>query len=133
MNQLIDVPDDPANLSTRYDMQAEASAFVKRGIDVDEACRMVGLPRRKYWGTVGGSETIKHLPTPAEIEELTTRMRAGDRVFSAGSQQRWIRENEKLDSAGTDDDRFELAGRIADDDCPVPSWLYSGQTAKPED
>lgn len=47
-----------------------------RGMDIDDACRIVGYPRHMFFGCVGGSEIIKFLPTPAEIVVMAAELRA---------------------------------------------------------
>lgn len=102
---------------------AEVAAFMRRGFDLDESCRMVGIEPYQFLLFGDRSEPIQFLPTPAEIREITLRIQAGERVCSARSQRRWISEGQKLDAG--ESDAFELAGVIADDGYELPAWLYS--------
>ncbi|QDV41424.1 hypothetical protein Enr13x_12630 [Stieleria neptunia] len=116
--------------STLGEMQAEVSAFVSAGMDVDEACQLVGLPRRLYRIGAAGNERITHLPTPAEIEALTIRIRAGERICTRRSQERWLKYNEMIEAGDPDCESFDLAGQIAEDACTLPPWLYSADEEK---
>lgn len=73
---LVDL-DPMAFYASQHDMRAEVSAFVARGIDVEDACRIVGYLRHMFFGCVSGSETIKFLSTPEEIVVMAVEIREG--------------------------------------------------------
>ncbi|QEF99743.1 hypothetical protein Mal15_38090 [Stieleria maiorica] len=110
---------------TMAEMQGEVAALVARGVDVAEACSIIGLPPALYYD--GCSAAIEFLPTPREIAAITRRMQAGERVCTRRSQVRWQRL--KVTATGNESEAdavFELAGRIDDDACDVPAWLNCG-------
>lgn len=72
------------------------------------------------------ADKVRHLPTPEQISVLTAQIRAGQRVGTRRSQKRWLAESSKMRDAREDAaDSFDLAGRIDDDSCELPPWLYS--------
>lgn len=114
-------------------MRAEVSAFVARGIDLDDACRIVGYPRDGFGGAVSEADSIKSVPTPAEITAIAAKIRSGEIVVTKRSQQRWQQFNAKIEAGQREpDDAYSLAGTIAADVCTVPAWLYSGGHANSE-
>ncbi|QDT06901.1 hypothetical protein K227x_53240 [Rubripirellula lacrimiformis] len=109
---------------------ARAKALIQsHGWPQDQACEAMGLDPAKYLPNVAAFTMPDHMPTRAEIEAITSAMRSGELVISQQSARRWEKyraEQERMAQPEAEQrDAYELAGRIAEDDCPVPSWLYS--------
>ena len=106
--------------ATRTDKCAEVAAFVRQGMDVNQACRIVGISRRAF-NLDPKRSGVGYLPTPAAISEATAAIRAGRIKVSARSAKRW-QELRTTESQPKAIDAFDLAGRIDDDDCQFPHW-----------
>jgi len=63
------------SLSTIYEMRAEVQAFIRRGFTAAEACAIVGLPPAAFVPD-SGLESVRWIPTPAEIQAMAERIRA---------------------------------------------------------
>lgn len=74
--------------SSLCEKHSEAAAFISQGMDPAEACRIVGLSLR-YQHTIYASESIRYLPTPAEIAAVTAKIQSGEVVVSRESGRRW--------------------------------------------
>ncbi len=103
---------------------AEVTAFMRlHRWTLDDALKEVVLSRRHYRPT---SKTIKWLPTPTYIDRMTQAIKDGSLAF-AGRQRAMDSDARHREEQATRIARkLELAGRLPDDSCPVPSWLYAG-------
>ena len=102
-------------------MRSEVAAFIRQGVDPDQACHLVGFPRSHYFPGINGRITVRYLPTPSEIEATTSAIRSGELDVSTGSRVRW-RELADLQEFN---EQFDLAGGLPEDSIELPPFLYS--------
>ena len=69
-------------------------------------------------------EVDRFVPTPEQIQSMTEAIRSGEVVVSATSRKKWAKIRQDRESSERLN-RFDLAGRIAEDACKVPGWLYA--------
>lgn len=109
----------------QFHRNRDANAFVARGVPVDQACIFAELDAEDF---ELDQENIPdaHMPTPAEIAEITEGIKSGEIVFGRlkgphADHRELYRFNQSIEP-----DEFEAAGELAEDACDDPDWLYSG-------
>ncbi len=104
---------------------AEVDCFVHaRGFEFPAACELVGINPSNY---VSGAPGVSWLPLPDEIELIQRGIQSGEMVITDG-HRRSIRTKDRAAELRESKAmrRLELAGRLPDDSCPIPAFLYSG-------
>lgn len=111
-------------------MSAEVNTLVAlHGVAPEAALEIIGLPRRRYVPT---AMDAGYLPTPEIIEAKTAAIKSGELIVNEKSVEKWEKARRGAELAKQAEAaaiEFELAGRLPDDDCELPAWLYSANEA----
>lgn len=112
------------------------SQFVRDLVDshgwpFDEACDAMGIDPADYWPRVEPYTIKAYMPRQGEILAKAAAIRSGDIKLSEKSVKRWAVIRDDVDRMESSEDaqryRFELAGQLDDDACPMPAW-FKGQS-----